>query len=112
LAPVSTSRPAIPDRQTFQRSLSEYNDQIAVFTNEPGKLKALREQKAPLRAKREELKRKADARKPEIAELRRQLDSKVNLIAVISVAVLFSWKVGGEGEIGNYDSGSEFFKFV
>uniref|UniRef100_A0A915C9H4 Uncharacterized protein n=1 Tax=Parascaris univalens TaxID=6257 RepID=A0A915C9H4_PARUN len=86
LAPVSTSRPAIPDRQTFQRSLSEYNDQIAVFTNEidailgrngePGKLKALREQKAPLRAKREELKRKADARKPEIAELRRQLDSK------------------------------------
>lgn len=34
LAPISTSRPALPDRQTFQRSLSEYNDQIAIFTNE------------------------------------------------------------------------------
>lgn len=62
-------------------------DAILGRNGEPGKLKALREQKAPLRAKREELKRKADAHKPEIAELRRQLDSKVNLIAVIFIAV-------------------------
>lgn len=99
LAPISTSRPALPDRQTFQRSLSEYNDQIAIFTNEidailgrngePGKLKALREQKAPLRAKREELKRKADAHKPEIAELRRQLDSKDKVLSDIENDLIY-----------------------
>ncbi|VDM48970.1 unnamed protein product [Toxocara canis] len=98
-SPTSAAHPALPDRQAFQRSLSEYNEHINMITHEidvilgtngeEGKLKVLREQKAPLRARRDELKREADARKPQISELRKQLDNKDKVLSDIENDLIY-----------------------
>lgn len=81
-----STAPELPNRQDFERSLSDYNDRINDITEEIDNLlkechsEDLKTEKNVLREKREKIKKDLESRKPVSAELKDAINVKENQI--------------------------------
>uniref|UniRef100_A0A8R1TQ40 Uncharacterized protein n=1 Tax=Onchocerca volvulus TaxID=6282 RepID=A0A8R1TQ40_ONCVO len=96
---TTSLRPAVPDRQAFQQTLREYNQNISETVGEinkiigkdntVGTLNMLKQSKQEPRKKREQLKLEADQMKVEINEIKKLLAEKDALLSDIENDLIY-----------------------